>query len=61
MSLKQLSGVAVVSQWLTNPTRNDEDGVQFLVSLSGLKIWRCCGPRCKLQTRLRSVIAVALA
>ena len=35
--------------------------VRPLASLSGLRIWRCCEPRCSLQTRLGSGIAVAVA
>ena len=35
--------------------------VQSLALLSGLRIWRCCELWCRLQTQLRSCIAVALA
>ena len=34
--------------------------VRSLASLSGLRIWRCCELRCRLQTRLGSGVAVAL-
>ena len=34
--------------------------VQSLASLSGLRIWRCQELWCKLQTWLRSGVAVAL-
>jgi len=54
-------GVPVVAQWLENPTRNHEVAVQSLPLLSGLTIWRCRELWCRLQTRLRSRVAVALA
>ena len=53
-------GVPFVAQWLTNPTRNHEDGVQSVASRSGLGIQRCYELWCKLQTQLRSHIAVAV-
>ena len=34
--------------------------VQFLVLLSGLRIWHCCKLRHRLQMRLRSGVAVAV-
>ena len=37
----ELSGVPVLAQWLTNPTRNHEVEVQSLALLSGFRI-RCC-------------------
>ena len=54
-------GVPVVAQWLTNLTRNHEIVVQSLASLSGLRIRRCHELWCRLQTRLGSRIAVAVA
>ena len=54
-------GVPIVAQWLTNPTRNR--GVVGLIP--GLAQWVkdlvCCELWCKLQTWLRSRVAVALA
>ena len=50
-----LSGVPVVVQWLTNPTRNHEvTGSIPGLMLSGLRIWRCLELWYRLQTRLRS-------
>ena len=42
-------GVSVVAQWLTNPTSNHEVAlqVQFLASLSGLRILCCYGLGCR--------------
>ena len=40
-----------MAQWLTNPTRNHE----VAGSIPGLELW------CRLQTRLGSRVAVALA
>ena len=54
-------GVSVVAQWLTNPTRNHEVAGSVLPLLSGLTVWRCRELWCRLQTRLRSCIVVALA
>ena len=56
-------GVPVVAQWLTNPTRNHEvaGSVGSLPLLSGLMIRRCRELWCRLQTRLGSSVAVALA
>ena len=34
--------------------------IQSLASLSGLRIWHCCGLLCRLQMRLRSGIAVVV-
>jgi len=53
--------VPVVAQWLTNPTRNREVAVPSLPLLSGLTILRCRELWCRLQTRLGSRVAVALA
>ena len=50
-----------MTQWLTNPTRSMRTRVWSLASLSGLRIWSCCELWCRLQTRLWSHIAVALA
>ena len=60
-------GVPVVAQWLTNPTRNHEVAGWSLPLLSGLTIrrcrelWCCRDLWCRLQTRLGSRVAVALA
>ena len=40
VSLEIIPGVPVVTQWLTNPTRNHEVAVRSLALLSGLRIWR---------------------
>ena len=48
-------------QWLTNPTRNHKFRVRSLALLSGLRIRLCRELWCRLQTRLGSHIAVALA
>ena len=44
----------------TNLTGTMRLQVRSLASLSGLKIWRCCELRCRLQTWLRSHVAVAV-
>ena len=52
-----VSGVAQRKQiWLASMRTQ----VQFLASLSGLRIWRCCGLWCRLQMRLRLYVAVAV-
>ena len=48
-----------MAQWLTNLTSIPE--IQSLASLSGLRIWHCHELWCRLQTRLESCVAVALA
>ena len=53
-------GVPVVAQWLTNPTRNHEVVDSTPALLSRLRIRRCRELWCRLQTRLRSRVAVAL-
>ena len=50
-----------MAQWLTNPTRNHEVAGRSLALLSGLRIWRCHERRCRSQTRLGSLVAVAVA
>ena len=50
-----------MAQWLTNPTRNHEVAVRSLPLLSGLTVQRCRELWCRLQTRLGSRVAVALA
>ena len=58
---KPALGVPVVAQWLTNPTRNHE----VAGSVPALAQWvddpRCRELWCRLQTRLGSRVAVALA
>jgi len=54
-------GVPVVAQWLTNPTRNHEVAGSIPALLSGLTMQRCRELWCRLQTRLGSCVAVALA
>ena len=39
----------------------DRTWVQSLTSLSGLRIWHCCGLWCRSWTRLGSLVAVAVA
>ena len=52
-------GVPVVAQWLTNPTRNQEVAGRSLALLSGLRIQYCRELWYRLQTQLRSHVAVA--
>ena len=54
-------GVPIMAQWLTNLTSTMRKWVWSLASLSGLRIQHCCEPWCRLQTQLRSCIAVATA
>ena len=59
---KKERGVPVVAQWLTNPTRNHE----VAGSVPALAQWvidpvLLCELWCRLQTRLGSRVAVALA
>ena len=58
---KVCSGVPVVVQWLTNPTRNRE----VAGSIPGLAQWvddlACHDLWCRLQMQLRSPVAVAVA
>ena len=48
-----------MEQWLTNPTRN----IEVVGSIPALAQWvkHCCELWCRLQTWLRSRVAVALA
>ena len=50
-----------MAQWLTNLTRNHEVVGSIPALLSGLRIQRCRELWCRLQTRLESRVAVALA
>ena len=59
-AFKIIEVVPVVAKWLTNLTTNHEVVVQSLASLSGLRIWYCRELWCRLQTRIRSGVAVAL-
>ena len=49
-----------MAQWLTNPTRNHEAGVQSLALLSGLRTWQCRELWCMSQMSLRCGVAVAV-
>ena len=53
-------GVLVVAQWLTSHNIM-RTWVQSLTLLSGLRIWHCCELQHRLQMRLRSHIAAAVA
>ena len=55
------TGVPSVARWLTNPTRNHEVAGSVPAPASGLTIRRCRELWCRLQTRLRSRVAVVLA
>ena len=48
---KQLMGVPVVAQWLTNPTGTMRLQVRSLALFSGLRIQRCRELWCRSQTR----------
>ena len=48
----------MVVQWLTNPTRNHEVAGTIPSLLSGSRIRHCRELWCRLQTRLRSHVAV---
>ena len=55
-----------MAQWLMNPLRFQvNEAIRFqvlsLALLSGLRIWRCRALWCRLQTRLGSCVAVAVA
>ena len=51
LNIQKLLGIPVVAQWVTNLTNIHEDKGSFLASLSGLKIWHCCG--CGVGQRLQ--------
>ena len=55
------SGVPIVAQWLTNPTRNHEVAGSIPGLAQRVGIRRCRELWCRLQTRLRSIVAVAVA
>ena len=59
--MKKQNGVPIVAQWLMNVTHIHEDSVQSLALHSGLRIW--CGSElwCRLQMRLRCLVAMAVA
>ena len=56
---KRMYGVPAVAQRVKNPTSIYEDVCLIPVSLSGLKIWRCCKLRRRSTMRLRSGTVVA--
>ena len=56
----RLGGVPVVAQWLTN-LRTMRLQVRSLALISGLRLRRCRELWCRLQTRLGSCVAVAVA
>ena len=53
-------GVPIVAQWLTNLTSIHMDTGSIPALLSGLRIHCCYELWCRLQTRLRSCVAVAM-
>ena len=57
--LNNTEGVPVVAQWLMNLTRNHEVAGSVPGLLSGLVIQHCRELWCRLQTELRSHVAVA--
>ena len=61
IELKTKQGVPIVAQWLTNPTRNQEVAGSVPALAHGLRIRRCSELWCRLQMRLGSHVAVALA
>ena len=56
---KETSGIPVVAQWLTNPTRIHEDAGS-MASLSALRTQCCWELWCRLQMQLGSCVAVAV-
>ena len=50
-----------MAQWLTNPTRNHEVVGSIPALAQWVRIWHCRELWCRLQTRLGSHVAVALA
>ena len=59
-SKKEVVGVPIMAQWLTNLTRNHEVAGSIPGLAHGLRI-RCCRELwCRLQTWLGSGVAVAL-
>ena len=59
-SKDQIRGVPILAQWVTNPLVCTRMWVQSEASLSGLRIQYCCELWRRLQTWLRSGIAVAV-
>ena len=58
---ENITGVPIVVQWKRIQLASMSMWVQSLALLSGLRIQHCCELWCRLQMRLRSRIAVALA
>ena len=58
--MKIKKGVPVMTQWKRIRLGTMRLQVPSLASLSGLRIRHCCGLWCRLQTQLRSHVAVAV-
>ena len=58
---KEIQGVPVMAQWKQTWLVSMRMQVLFSASLRGLRIWHCHEQQCRLQTKLGSGIAVAVA
>ena len=54
------TGVSIVAQWLTNPTRNHEVAGSVPALAQWVRIWRCRELLCRAKTRPRFHVAVAV-